>query len=297
MKLMIIYSNDCKDEVEQLRTEISNKYDKSTILRMNSLKRKKQCVIPHCWHYNAIKLIKSADMIVYFLSQGSIDNENVNWELKYAIKQNKYIVCLGSKTGNIDKINKCLNEKRYEIDFLNSKKELFNIIDEFNNNSYIPLFNDNQDKKILFEQYKLFSETAENLVSRRQNVNSFYFSTNAALITISATIFALGNDADLIRKLLVTFALAFPGILLNYSWRKLLQSYYINHKGKLKILSMIEKELAVSLYDAEWKAMKNKYSKQKYVSFTDNEKILPVLFIFIYIGVALACFIGLLLYL
>ena len=64
----------------------------------------------------------------------------------------------------------------------------------------------------------------------------------------------------------------------------MLESYYINNQGKMKILSMIEKKLAASLYDAEWKAMKNKYSKKKYVSFTDSEKILPSIFL-VFFGV------------
>jgi hypothetical protein len=37
--------------------------------------------------------------------------------------------------------------------------------------------------------------------------------------------------------------------------------------------TMIEKKLSASLYDAEWKAMKNKFNKEQYVSFTDSEKI------------------------
>ena len=77
--------------------------------------------------------------------------------------------------------------------------------------------------------------------------------------------------------------------MLNVSWRRMLQSYYINNKGKMKILHMIEKKLAASLYDAEWKAMKNKFSKQKYVSTTENEKLLPLVFSFFFGIVAVAC--------
>jgi hypothetical protein len=41
---------------------------------------------------------------------------------------------------------------------------------------------------------------------------------------------------------------------------------------------MIEKKLSASLYDAEWKAMKNKFNKEQYVSFTDSEKNIPLIF-------------------
>ena len=53
----------------------------------------------------------------------------------------------------------------------------------------------------------------------------------------------------------------------------------------MKILSLIEKRLPASLYDAEWKAMKNRYSKEKYVSFTDSEKKLPYIFTFFYAAI------------
>ena len=111
---------------------------------------------------------------------------------------------------------------------------------------------------ILLDQYKLFSTTAENLINRRQNANSFYISANTAIITIGGTIFALGSDGDLIWKLIVVLALTIPGVLLNISWKNILQAYYINNQAKMRILSLIEKKLSVSLYDAEWKVMKSK---------------------------------------
>ncbi|MBO5938377.1 MAG: hypothetical protein J6Q82_02610, partial [Clostridia bacterium] len=125
---------------------------------------------------------------------------------------------------------------------------------------------------------KYFLETTENLITRRLNVNSFYISANTALISIAGTIFALGSEGELLSKLIVIFALSVPGILLNISWHRMLQSYYINNQSKIKLLSMMESRLAVSLYNAEWQAMKNKFSKKKYISFTDNEKRLPGVF-------------------
>ena len=132
-------------------------------------------------------------------------------------------------------------------------------------------------------------------MTRRQNVNSFYISANTALITIGGTIFAIGSDGELLSKLAVILALTIPGILLNISWYGMLQSYYINNQGKMKILSMIEERLAVSLYDAEWKAMKNKFSKKKYVSFTDNEKKLPLVFSFFYALIDIICAVAIIL--
>lgn len=142
--------------------------------------------------------------------------------------------------------------------------------------------NKDYDVSVLLEQYKIFSDSAEKLVTRRQSMNSFYLSANTALITIGATVFALSEGDNMISKLIIVIALSVPGLLLNISWLKILKSYFINNRGKMKVLSMMEKHLAASLYDAEWKAMKNRYSKERYVSFTESEKKLPQVFIVFY---------------
>lgn len=294
MKVLVIYANDCKQEVDRLRDEIATRFGSSSVLRLHSAERKKS-LIRHAWHKDAVKMMKCADVIVYALSSKAATNKNVEWELRKARKLKKLIVCLPMEPGLVPQ-NQCL----YEIDkntkervclaeVLDSKEALFSIIDDFNCDSHIKLFHDNIDPHILLEQYKIFSETAENLITRRQNVNSFYISANTALITIGGTIFAIGSDGDFLSKLAVIFALTIPGILLNVSWYRMLQSYYINNQGKMKILSMIEQKLAVSLYDAEWKAMKNKYSKKKYISFTDNEKKLPLVFSLFYLLIDAVC--------
>ncbi len=294
MKVLVIYSSDCKEKVELLRGDIADRFGKSSVLRLHSCDRKKG-LLPHAWHKDAINMMKIADVIVYAVSSNSSTNKNVSWELKKALKLNRHIVYLPMEPGIVPE-NPCLyitdrhtKQRICLAEEVSSKDELFSIIEGYNQNSHIQLFHDPIDPNILLEQYKIFSETAENLVTRRQNVNSFYISANTALITIGGTIFAIGSDGDLLAKLIVIFALTLPGILLNVSWYKMLQSYYINNQGKMKILSMIEQKLAVSLYDAEWKAMKNKYSKKKYVSFTDNEKKLPLVFSLFYMLVDAAC--------
>ncbi len=295
MKILVIYSNDSKNEVAMLRDEISQKYGSSSVLRLYSAERKKS-FFKHAWHIDAVKMMKEADLIVYAMSGISHQNKNVQWELKKAIRLNKHIVCLAVKDVENCVLNDFLyvtdkntKEKICLLDIIESKKELFDIIEGFNNNSYIKLFHNDIEPSVLLEQYKIFSQTAENLVERRQNVNSFYISANTALVTVGGTIFAIGNENNLLSVIIVICALLFPGFLLNYSWYKMLQSYYINNQGKLKVLGMIEQKLAVSLYDAEWKAMKNRYSKKKYVSFTDNEKKLPFVFGVLYFIVLVVC--------
>lgn len=288
MKVLIIYASECQKEVEALRTNISTKFGRQTILRMNSRERNtSKSHIKHAWHHDAIKMMKLADVVVYAVSEHSNQNSNVEWELKKALSLGKYLVCL--RVTKDAKLNDCLfsydkntKEKYCVADIINSEDDLFAIIESYNNNEYIHLINKNYDVNVLLEQYKIFSDSAESLVTRRQNMNSFYISANTALITIGATIFALCDEKNLFSKLIIVLALSVPGFLLNISWIKMLKSYFINNRGKMKVLSMMEKHLSASLYDAEWKAMKNRFSKEKYVSFTESEKKLPLVFIIFY---------------
>ena len=50
----------------------------------------------------------------------------------------------------------------------------------------------------------------------------------------------------------------------------------------MKIISSIEKQLPLSLFDAEWAALSDKLNKKKYVSFTESEQVVPRLFGMVY---------------
>ena len=141
------------------------------------------------------------------------------------------------------------------------------------------------DKSILLEQYKVFLQTSEDLVSRRQNVNNFYISINSALMAAFGIIWALNILP--IYKFFTGILLSIVGIILSISWIKLLASYGDLNSSKMKIISYIEKQLPASLYDAEWAALSDKLNKRKYVSFTNSEKKVPLLFIIVYICVSI----------
>lgn len=285
MNILVVYRSTHRERVEELRKDMQKWSSKITVLRV---KRGRG------WHHDARMIISKADMIVYCVSNDSIASKNVNWELKEAIRQEKGIVCFPLEQGiDSDKLNKCLEKEDWltkktkrMYEWVNNRDELKKMVLNYTADGYIDLYNlPHYDTKTLIDQYRLFAQTAENLLLRRQNVNSFYITANTALVSIGATIFGLSGEIS--AKLWIVLFLALPGILLNISWGKILRSYGINNKAKLKILSMIESRLPVSIYDAEWRVMKNKYSGQKYESFTDGEKILPWVFGAFYVSVSI----------
>ena len=306
MKILIIYDSKIRNYVEDLRRRINEEFGADTILRIKSFysfdvknelfgktKLWQKCakrLIKYTWHFDAKKMMKLADIIVYVASEQSSNNKHVDWELKKALKYGKSIICLNDREYDL---NDCLwrwdsrtKRKTWLADkMLENEDDLFQILKDHNNGNELGLFN-NDNPDVLMEQYKLFIQTAENLLERRQNTNNFYVGVNSVIWTICAGI-VTSDKLGAGFKLPVVFALALLGIFICNSWNGSLEANRINNKAKIKLLSMIEQKLPTSLYDAEWRVMKNKYSNEKYVSFTENEKKLTKVFFWMYIVISI----------
>ena len=182
--------------------------------------------------------------------------------------------------------------KEFLIDSRVKKQEnlssVINAVRKFLSGDY-DLFNcavENMNEQQLFEQYKLYLSTSESLVSRRQSVSTFYLSANSALVTICSVIFALLGDIS--EKMFIAVVISLVGIIMDVSWMRILDAYGTLNASKMKIISLIERRLPVSLYDKEWDVMSDKLNGKKYISFTDSEKRMPHIFIVIYVIVILA---------
>lgn len=289
MNIFIIHSGEDLELIRKKKNELCAKCTQAKVLLLEYRRP--------FWKREAKRLMRQAQMILYLVGRHSAKSRNIDWELKKALQYGKGIVCC--KLDPVYSINTILqardpftHEPVLLAEEVESMDRVADIVMNYEQGRYINIFNANDREEDLtqaelFEQYKLFTETSEALVNRRQNVNSFYITANTALITIAATAFSL--NGDVLSKLLITLVLTVPGILLNHSWKKILVAYGTTNSSKMKIISLIEKRLAASLYDAEWQVMSNKYSKTPYISFTDGEKSLPVIFICLYVSVDVIC--------
>lgn len=284
MDIFIIHSGCDKAKVDEIILNI-----KKTAFSFNAL------VLGNggkLWKNGAKKKIKKAQMIVFFVGEESHLSPNIDWEIQTAIKFKKpiYTVKL-NKSYIINKSLQTVNDFSEEREYYSTDITLEGIekvIKDYDSGNY-KVFNqsvDSLDKDILLEQYKLFLQTSEDLVARRQNANNFYISVNSALMGVWGMIWAL-NILPL-YKFFIGLLISMVGVILSLSWIKLLSSYGNLNGSKMKIISYIEKQLPVSLYDAEWEALSDRLNKKKYVSFTDSEKRIPILFIAVYIC-ALIC--------
>ena len=238
------------------------------------------------WKIDAARKIKKAQLVLFFVGKNSYKSPYIAWELKQAQKVDKpiYTILLDPSNKRHDAllVSDDFSGKPDYYDKLKTCEEVESIVCGYENGDY-HIFNqplEQIDKALLLEQYKTFLQTSEDLVSRRQNVNNFYISINSAIIAIFSALFAFDLSSDV--RALSGIIFSAVGIVLSAAWIKMLVAYGNLNSCKMKIISGIEKQLPASLYDAEWAALSDKLNKKRYVSFTDNEKRIPVIFIVIY---------------
>lgn len=124
----------------------------------------------------------------------------------------------------------------------------------------------------LFEQYKLYVESAEKISDRRQNSNNFFISINAALITILGISFQIEALGGLTW---VRLSIVLVGIIICIIFWFLLRSYKQLNSGKFKVIHEIEKNLPMALYEYEWNLLGGGKNKKLYYPFSHIELYIP----------------------
>lgn len=279
MNVFVIHSGGDRKIVEEYMTELKKKNHKLNHLILKN----GNCL----WKIDADRKIRKAQMIIFFVGKNSHTSPYIGWEIKRAIKHKKEIYTIRLEEGN--QLHPELKRKdefskeEYRYDKEATLESILKAVYDHEKGNY-KVFNqepERLDKDVLLEQYKVFLQTSEDLVTRRQNVNSFYISINSALVALFSMLFAFQLGTQ--HRMIIGILFALVGIVLSISWIKMLVAYGNLNGSKMKIISSIEKQLPASLYDAEWEALSDKLNNKKYVSFTDSEKWIPKIFIGIYI--------------
>lgn len=129
------------------------------------------------------------------------------------------------------------------------------------------------------EIYKLYVASADGVSTRRQAANSFFLTLNTAILAFLG--YVKPSFWQPIGRLTVLATLA--GIVLCYTWYRLILSYKGLNSGKFKVIHMIEAKLPIAPYDAEWKAIGSGIDAKKYKPFTHVELWIPWVFMAIYL--------------
>lgn len=274
MNVFVIHSGADYNAADKIISELKQKvYSLNALILKNG-----NCF----WKLEASGKIKKSQMVLFIVGENSHASPNIGWEIKEAIRLRKpvYVIKLHESHRLHDalQIKDPFSGAREDYGKVKSPAEIAAMLTGYNEGNY-GLFNDSEkepDQEALLEQYKLFLQTSEDLVSRRQNVNNFYLSLSSALVAILGVLFALDFQQE--GKLIVSAVFCLIGIILSISWSKTLSCYGNLNSSKMKIISSIEKKLPLSLFDAEWAALSDKLNKKKYISFTESEQAIPRIF-------------------
>ena len=148
--------------------------------------------------------------------------------------------------------------------------------------------------KILIEQYKLYVDSLEKLVARRQTSHSVFLTANAFMLTV-AGLFIRGLERPMSPSSgIAILAVATSGILLSLTWRKLSRHYGCMSSAKFEVVHCLERHLPAAPFWAEWIALGEGKDQRKYQSMAKTESTIPMILaasyfaLAIYAGISLA---------
>ena len=132
------------------------------------------------------------------------------------------------------------------------------------------------DSEALLAQYRLFVQTSEALVVRRQGVNTFFLSVNSVVLAAAGLLLRDGMLSDLESFALICLSLG--GGVLCFVWRQLISSYRQLSAGKFMVIHALERRLPARLFAAEWVALGRGEDPKKYRPSIGTEMATPWVF-------------------
>ena len=246
------------------------------------------------WKKDAKKKIKIAQVVIVVVGEdasGPTKADTMGWEVEQAVKFNKQIMIVNRGNYPLPKYLYRPDRFTKQVQPIAEQQTLAEIKERIDNfaHGYYDIFSPKfkelslEEKRAhkgeFLEQYSMFLKTSEDLVARRQTVNSFYISVNSALAALVGIVVGL---VDYPTKIYVVAFMCLVGVILDISWVRILDAYGTLNAAKMKVIHLLEEQLPVLLYDAEWRVMSDKLNNKKYVSFTNSEKRIPILFAVLY---------------
>ncbi len=117
---------------------------------------------------------------------------------------------------------------------------------------------------------------SDKISERRVNSNNFFLTLNSAIVTFSV-----------LFKYEKEILVAIIGLFISILWIQTISNYKKLNSHKFKVINELEKELPSQPYNYEWHIMGQGKDKEKYRRLTDIEKLIPKIFVVIYIGILL----------
>ncbi len=300
MKYFVIHSRADLDRVHELIGEWTSRYVNAQFIMLDGNQEN--------WEGDATARIRECGKVLYAVGEKSAASPFIETELDIVRREHKDVYVYPLAPGN--PINDSLKTKgtveaiggefEGETVFSKTKAHVF-VCDDAELNRRLKKDSeeiemilkaaDFDNKDIIMEQYKMFVQTSEDLVGRKQAVNTFYVTLNSILLGGIVSVFCalpdfLTGHSYLIY--LLTVFLSAIGVTVCLSWITLLHSYSDLNSSKMAIISCIEEHLALKLFDTEWAILTRTIGNKKYKSFTVKEVAIAWIFFTLYIILAVA---------
>jgi len=140
----------------------------------------------------------------------------------------------------------------------------------------------------LLEQYKLYVQMADKISERRQSTNRFFLTVNTAVLAFLGVVVTpvVGSNQGGAGSVPLPWVLVVSaaGLLMCFTWYRLVRSYRDLNMGKFKVVHALESRLPSSPYDAEWEAVGRGKDRKLYLPFTHVETYIPLIFAALYIA-------------
>ena len=267
MKVFLSYKYSAEDSkyVDQIISEINNKIKTIEFVSLeNDITD---------WKKKAYDLIKSSDVVLFFIGKDTHDSSSVNIEYEIVSKLQKRFYFTEIKYDN----------PKYRIMsypyfcFDNRANHVGSYCDEIIDTlCYIDV-----SKDVLLEQYKILFSSTENVSSRRQNVNNLYFGLITTIIT--ASFLAANEIVDKVQAALLLVLFSLIALMISLYWKRLVISYQLLNKGKFCLLYELEDRLKINMSRREWNILEGlKYSSNTITEKKVVSSYIVIIYIFLF---------------
>ena len=140
----------------------------------------------------------------------------------------------------------------------------------------------------IYQIYKLYVATTDQISSRRQTTNTFFLSINSFLITLWGVFYSELFPISVRR---FVWLIGILGMIISYNWYIIIKHYSRLNSAKFKVISKIENNyLPFTPFNLEWEHLGRGKDKTKYIPLSKIERKIALIFLTIHFLLSMALF-------
>jgi hypothetical protein len=139
------------------------------------------------------------------------------------------------------------------------------------------------NKSQIFEQYKLFVESAEKVSEKRSNTNKFYVGIITFIFGFVTIILQNSDKITPEIQKISLFIIFILGFLISLFWLENIKAYKQTNSAKYKVINRMERRLPFQPFEEEWQILK----KGNYRTLSNIESTIPLVFSFAFLLLAI----------